>query len=56
MMPRIFTAQDHKRHRRVVAVTAVSIVIALTLTAAFAVLIFNGVEPTLELVRHHARA
>jgi polysaccharide chain length determinant protein (PEP-CTERM system associated) len=56
MMPRIFTAQDHKRHRRVVAVTAVSIVIALTLTAAFAVLVFNGVEPTLELVRHQARA
>jgi polysaccharide chain length determinant protein (PEP-CTERM system associated) len=56
MMPRIFTAQDHKRHRRVAAATAVSIVIALTLTAAFAVLIFNGVEPTLELVRHYARA
>jgi uncharacterized protein involved in exopolysaccharide biosynthesis len=56
MMPRIFTAQDHKRHRRVAAVTAVSIVIALTLTAAFAVLIFNGVEPTLDLVRHYARA
>ena len=40
----------------VVAVTTVSIVIALTLTAAFAVLVFNGVEPTLDLVRHHGQS
>ena len=56
MMPRIFTSEDRKRHRRVVAATTASIVVALALAAAFAVLVFNGVEPTLDLVRHTARA
>jgi polysaccharide chain length determinant protein (PEP-CTERM system associated) len=55
-LPRIFQAGDRRRNRVRQTATAVSIVIALTLTAAFAVLIFNGVEPTLELVRHYARA
>jgi polysaccharide chain length determinant protein (PEP-CTERM system associated) len=56
MMPRIFTSEDRKRHRMVMAATTVSIVVALALTAALAVLVFNGVEPTLDLVRHYARA
>jgi polysaccharide chain length determinant protein (PEP-CTERM system associated) len=55
MMPRIFTSEDRKRHRMVMAATTVSIVVALALTAAFAVLVFHGVEPTLDLVRHTAR-
>jgi polysaccharide chain length determinant protein (PEP-CTERM system associated) len=55
MVPRLFTSQDRKRHRMVVAATAVSIFVALVLTAAFAVLVFHGVEPTLDLVRHAAR-
>ena len=55
MVPRIFTSEDRKRHRMVMAATTVSIVVALALTAAFAVLVFNGVEPTLDLVRHTAR-
>ena len=55
MVPRIFTSGDRKRHRMVMAATTVSIVVALALTAAFAVLVFQGVEPTLDLVRHAAR-
>jgi polysaccharide chain length determinant protein (PEP-CTERM system associated) len=55
MVPRIFTSGDRKRHRMVVAATTASIVVALALTAAFAVLVFQGVEPTLDLVRHAAR-
>ena len=54
MVPRIFTSEDRKRHRMVVAASTVSIVVALALTAAFAVLVFNGVEPTLDLLRHTA--
>jgi hypothetical protein len=56
MVPRIFTSGDRKRHRMVMAATTVSIVVALALAAAFAVLVFQGVEPTLDLVRHYARA
>jgi polysaccharide chain length determinant protein (PEP-CTERM system associated) len=55
MVPRLFTSQDRKRHRMAMAATAVSIVAALALTAAFAALVFYGVEPTLALVRHAAR-
>jgi len=55
MVPRIFTSEDRKRHRMVMAATTVSIVVALALAAAFAVLVFHGVEPTLDLVRHSAR-
>jgi len=54
-LPRIFQTSDRRQHRVRQTVTAVAVVIALTLTAAFAVLIFNGVESTLELVRHYAR-
>jgi hypothetical protein len=38
----------------VLAATTASIVVALALTAAFAVLVFIGVEPTIDLVRHTA--
>ena len=55
MVPRIFTAKDRKRHRMVVAATTASIVVALALTAVFAVLVFNGVGPTLDLLRQTAR-
>lgn len=51
MVPRIFNAGDRKRHRMVLAATTASIVVALALTAAFAVLVFHGVEPTLAAVR-----
>ncbi|MBI5578275.1 MAG: protein GumC [Deltaproteobacteria bacterium] len=54
MVPRIFTSGDRRRHRMVMAATTMSIVVALALTSAFAVLVFNGVETTLELVRHTA--
>jgi polysaccharide chain length determinant protein (PEP-CTERM system associated) len=54
MVPRIFTSGDRKRHRMVLAATTASIVVALALTAAFAVLVFVGVEPTIDLVRHTA--
>jgi len=55
MVPRIFTAKDRKRHRMVVAATTASIVVALALTAVFAVLVFNGAGPTLDLLRQSAR-
>ena len=54
MMPRIYSSQDCKRHRWVAVATTASILVALALVAAFAVLVFKGVEPTLDLVRHAA--
>ena len=56
IMPRIFTAEDRKRHRWIAAATTASILVALALAAAFAVLAYNGVEPALDLVRNFARA
>jgi len=50
MVPRIFTSKDRKRHRMMLAATTVSIAFALVLMAAFAVLVFHGVEPTLDLM------
>lgn len=52
MVPRIFNARDRKRHRMVFAATTASIVVAFALAAAFAALVFHGVEPTLAVVRH----
>jgi 2-hydroxychromene-2-carboxylate isomerase len=52
MVPRIFTAEDRVRHRMLLAATTASVVFALALTVAFAVLIFHGVEPAVDLVRH----
>jgi polysaccharide chain length determinant protein (PEP-CTERM system associated) len=56
MVPRIFSAKDRNRHRLRLAATTVSIAFAVALTAAFAMLVFNGIEPTLELVRQYAKA
>jgi uncharacterized protein involved in exopolysaccharide biosynthesis len=56
MVPRIFSAKDRKRHRLVTAATTVSIVFALVLTASFAILVFQGIEPTLEMVRQFTGA
>jgi polysaccharide chain length determinant protein (PEP-CTERM system associated) len=56
MVPRIFSGKDRDRHRIRIAATTVSIAFALALTAAFAMLVFNGIEPTLELVRQYAKA
>ena len=54
MMPRIFSSKDRMRHRMALAATTVSIVFSLTLAAAFAMLVFYGVEPTLDMVRQLA--
>ena len=56
MVPRIFSVKDRDRHRIRIAATTASIAFALALTAAFAMLVFNGIEPTLELVRQYAKA
>jgi len=53
-VPRIFRASDRRRHRLRLAATSASILMALALIAAFAVLVFNGVEPTLDLVRQYS--
>jgi len=53
-VPRIFDSEDFKRHRVKVMATAASLAVALGLTAAFAMLAFNGVESTLELIGYHA--
>jgi polysaccharide chain length determinant protein (PEP-CTERM system associated) len=54
MVPRIFTSKDRQRHRMVMAATTVSIVVALALAGVFALLVFHGVEPTLELVGYYS--
>jgi polysaccharide chain length determinant protein (PEP-CTERM system associated) len=53
-VPRIFDSEDFNRHRVKVMATAASLAVALVLTAAFAMLAFNGVESTLELIGYHA--
>jgi polysaccharide chain length determinant protein (PEP-CTERM system associated) len=53
-VPRIFTRQDQIRHRSRQIATAASVAVALILTAGFAVLTFNGVEKTVELVKQYA--
>lgn len=53
-VPRIFDSEDFKRHRVKVMATAASLAVALVLTAAFAMLAFNGVESTLELIGYDA--
>jgi polysaccharide chain length determinant protein (PEP-CTERM system associated) len=50
LVPRIYTEKDRKRHRMMAAATTLSIVVALALTGAFALLVFQGIEPTLELL------
>jgi polysaccharide chain length determinant protein (PEP-CTERM system associated) len=55
-IPRIFSPEDKSRHRIKIMATAVSLAVALILTAAFGVLAFKGVDSTLELVRRYAKA
>jgi hypothetical protein len=43
-LPRIFTPQDKRRHRFRQAATAASILVAVVLTAGFAMICFMGVE------------
>jgi len=52
-VPRIFDEMDVKRHRIRTVATAVSVVLALLLTAGFASLNFQGVEKTLKLIGLH---
>jgi hypothetical protein len=49
-VPRIFTYRDKIRHRFRQAATAVSIFIAIVLTAGFAVICFQGVAPAIGMV------
>ena len=53
-VPRIFSRKDKIRHRYRQIATAASVAVALVLTAGFAVLTFNGVEKTVELVKQYA--
>ena len=53
-VPRILRRRDKAKIRFHQALTAVSILFALILIVSLAVLVFNGVEPTLDIVRHYA--
>jgi uncharacterized protein involved in exopolysaccharide biosynthesis len=53
-VPRIFNADDRRWHRKKSLATAASLAVAILLTAAFALLAFNGVERTLEYVGYHS--
>jgi uncharacterized protein involved in exopolysaccharide biosynthesis len=53
-VPRIFNADDRRWHRKKTIATAASLAVAILLTAAFALLAFNGVERTLEYVGYHS--
>jgi polysaccharide chain length determinant protein (PEP-CTERM system associated) len=55
-VPRIFNSKDKRMHHVRRTATAISVVFLVALTAVLAVLVFNGVETTLELVKHYARA
>jgi polysaccharide chain length determinant protein (PEP-CTERM system associated) len=50
-IPRIFSPKDKTRHRIKTMATAVSLAVALILTAAFGVLALKGVDSTLDLIR-----
>ncbi len=52
-VPRIFSRKDKIRHRYRQIATAASVLVALALTAGFAVLTFNGVEKTVEIVKQY---
>lgn len=53
-VPRIFNADDRRWHHKKTIATAASLAVAILLTAAFALLAFNGVERTLEYVGYHS--
>jgi polysaccharide chain length determinant protein (PEP-CTERM system associated) len=50
-VPKIFQPKDILRKRLNRVLTAVSLVVAVCLLAGFAVLVFNGVEQTIDIVR-----
>jgi uncharacterized protein involved in exopolysaccharide biosynthesis len=50
-IPRVYQKKDYRLKRLNHVLTAVSLVLAVCLLAGFAVLVFNGVEPTIEIVR-----
>ena len=54
-VPRIFQPKDTRRQRLSRMLFGVSLIVALCLLAGFATLTFNGVEPTVEIVRRVAR-
>jgi len=54
-VPRILTGKDKFKIHLNQALTAVTVVLALALLGGLALLAFNGVEPTLELVRYYAK-
>jgi polysaccharide chain length determinant protein (PEP-CTERM system associated) len=53
-VPRIFSTRDKIRYRYRQVATAASVLVALVLTAGFAILTFNGVEKTVEIVKQYA--
>jgi capsular polysaccharide biosynthesis protein len=54
-VPRIFQPKDLRRERLKSVLFGASLIVALCLLAGFATLTFNGVEPTVEVVRRLAR-
>jgi hypothetical protein len=56
MVPQIFTSKERRRHRMAMAATTLSILVAIALTGAFAMLVFLGFEPTLELIGYYLEA
>ena len=54
-IPKIHHANDIRRSRLNLMLTVVSLGFTACLLAGFAVLVFNGVEPTLELVGRYVK-
>ena len=54
-IPWLYDQKDRLWMKANLGLTLFSIIIALVLTAGFAALVFNGVEPTVELVRQYVR-
>jgi polysaccharide chain length determinant protein (PEP-CTERM system associated) len=50
-IPKVYQKKDVNLKRLNLVLTAASIVVAVCLTAGFAALVLNGVEPTIEIVR-----
>ena len=50
-IPKIYQKKDFRLKRLNQVLTGLSILVAVCLFAGFAVLVFNGVEPTMEIVR-----
>jgi hypothetical protein len=54
-IPKILDRRDKMFIRVNRGLTLFSLIIAVALAAGFAALVFNGVEPTIELVREFAK-